>query len=191
MSATLLITTTATVLVAFAGFLATYLNNLRLSQRQERLARLNKQMSDLYGPLFAVTGTLDIAWRTFRSNYRVGVSYFHDETSEATEAEKEAWRSWMINVFAPHNERLYELIVNHTDLLIEDTMPDALLQLCAHALAWRVVFYQWENNDYSTYEALVVYPEKLIPYAQESFVRLKREQAELLGKERPRYRASR
>jgi hypothetical protein len=70
-------------------------------------------------------------------------------------------------------------------------MPDALLQLCAHALAWRVVFYQWENNDYSTYEALVVYPEKLIPYAQESFVRLKREQAELLGKERPRYRASR
>ena len=122
-------------LVAFAGFLATYLNNLQLSQRQERLARLNKQMSDLYGPLFAVTGTLDIAWRTFRSNYRVGVSYFHDETSEATEAEKEAWQSWMTNVFAPHNERLYELIVNHTDLLIEDTMPDALLQ-CARTL-WR------------------------------------------------------
>ncbi|WP_262062553.1 hypothetical protein [Streptomyces sp. STR69] len=43
-----------TVAPAFAGYAATYLNGLRLTQRQERLARVNRQLSDFCGPLFAL-----------------------------------------------------------------------------------------------------------------------------------------
>ncbi|MER6468031.1 hypothetical protein [Streptomyces collinus] len=44
-----------TIGLAFVGYVVTYLNGLRLTQRQERLARVNRQLSDLYGPLFALT----------------------------------------------------------------------------------------------------------------------------------------
>ncbi|MFH8340422.1 hypothetical protein [Streptomyces sp. AM6-12] len=44
-----------TIGLAFVGCVVTYLNGLRLSQREERLARVNRQLSDLYGPLFALT----------------------------------------------------------------------------------------------------------------------------------------
>ncbi|MFC9748962.1 hypothetical protein [Streptomyces niveus] len=50
-----MIATAITVGLALLGYVATYLNSLRLSQRQERLSRLNRQLSDLYGPLFALT----------------------------------------------------------------------------------------------------------------------------------------
>ncbi|MGW3321841.1 hypothetical protein [Streptomyces virginiae] len=34
--------------------MATYVDGLRLAQRQARLARVNRQLSDFYGPLFAL-----------------------------------------------------------------------------------------------------------------------------------------
>ncbi|MGW3123595.1 hypothetical protein ACWDBW_41915 [Streptomyces sp. NPDC001107] len=40
--------TAVTIAVAFVGYLATYLNNLPLSQRQERLSRVNRQLSEFY-----------------------------------------------------------------------------------------------------------------------------------------------
>ncbi|MFK0045124.1 hypothetical protein ACIQU4_13595 [Streptomyces sp. NPDC090741] len=46
-----------TVGLAFLGYLATYANGLRLAQRQARLARVNQQLSEFYGPLFALMET--------------------------------------------------------------------------------------------------------------------------------------
>jgi hypothetical protein len=40
-----MIAVAVTVALAFAGFAATHLNGLRLAQRQERLTRVNRQLS--------------------------------------------------------------------------------------------------------------------------------------------------
>ena len=58
----------ATIILAFIGYLVTYLNNLKLSQRTERLERINRQLGELYGPLFALTQSSDRAWKAFREN---------------------------------------------------------------------------------------------------------------------------
>jgi hypothetical protein len=55
MDTNLLLPALVTISLAFIGYFATYFNNLRLSQRSEELARVNRQLSELYGPLFALT----------------------------------------------------------------------------------------------------------------------------------------
>jgi len=58
-----------TVVVAFVGYLATYLNGLRLAQRQARLTRVNVQLSDFYGPLFALMETNSRTYDIFSERY--------------------------------------------------------------------------------------------------------------------------
>lgn len=184
MDTNLVVTTTVTVLLAFLGYLITYLNNLRLSQRAARLERVNRQLGELYGPLFALTHASNIAWLAFRSQYRPGRDYF-GEGEPPTDEELKAWRLWMSTVFMPNNLRMYEAIQTKSDLLIESEMPDCLLALCAHVTAYQAVMKKWENDDFSEHTALVEYPTRsLLEYTRNSFQKLKVEQEKLIGKKR-------
>ncbi|MFD9882640.1 hypothetical protein ACFWZT_14445 [Streptomyces alboflavus] len=58
-----------TVVLAFVGYLVTYLNGLRLTQRQERLARVNRQLSELYGPLLALIEINSRMYTAFSERY--------------------------------------------------------------------------------------------------------------------------
>jgi len=181
MNTNLIVTTVITISLAFLSYLVTYLNNLRLSQRKEHLERVNRQLGDLYGPLFALAHASDIAWRAFRSKYRPGRAYF-GEGKPPTDEELEAWRLWMATIFMPNNLRMYEAILSKADLLIEPEMPVCLLDLCAHVTAYQVVVKRWENNDYSEYTSLVDYPTKpILEYTRQSFQKLKTEQEKLIG----------
>ena len=171
-----------TVVLAFIGYLVTYLNNIRLSQRTERLARVNRQLGELYGPLFALSEASDRAWQAFRQRYRPGSSYFV-EGSPPTEEELKVWRLWMTTVFMPNNLRMYELILSKSDLLIESDMPPCLLDLCAHITAYQTVMKRWESDDFSEHTSLINHPtQQVIEYAREAFGALKAEQARLIGK---------
>jgi hypothetical protein len=101
MSVAFLVTTVVTILLALVGYIVTYRNNLRLSQRQERLARLGRQLSEFYGPLLAISNANEMAWRRFRAEYRSDTPYFFASHDPPTEAELEAWRLWMSKVFVP------------------------------------------------------------------------------------------
>lgn len=57
-----MVTVGMTVGLAFVGYMATYLNGLRLGQRQARLVRINQQLSEFYGPLLAL---MEANQRTF------------------------------------------------------------------------------------------------------------------------------
>jgi hypothetical protein len=183
MSAAVLLTTIVTVLLAILGYIATYWNNIRIGQRQERLKWLNRQIQELYGPLLALTMAGDETWRRFRTVYRKDVpSYFSDDPPP-TESDIEMWRHWMKTVFTPINRRAYELVVTRADLLIETTMPPCLLQLCAYVAGFEAVLAKWEIGDYSMHLGVVPHPrEALNQYAQRSFESLKEEQAQLLGR---------
>ncbi|MFF8439393.1 hypothetical protein ACF07U_00750 [Streptomyces californicus] len=58
-----------TITLALIGYVAAYLNGLRLAQRGERLARINRQLSDLYGPLFALTEANSRAFEAFAEHH--------------------------------------------------------------------------------------------------------------------------
>ncbi len=179
------ITGVVTILVALAGYLITYWNNILLSRRSEQLNRINKQLNEFYGPLYSLVHSNSKAWVTFRTKYRQGISYFSNDPLP-TEEDIQAWRLWMTTVFMPINLRIYELIVSKADLLIESDMPDCLRELCAHVAAYQTVLKKWENDDFSENTSLINYPGRaLLDYSRRSFKELKERQANLLGERSP------
>lgn len=165
---------TVTVLLAFLGYIATYINNLQVSRRKDRLERVNKQLSQLYGPMFSLTHASTTAWKWYKEA--------HPLEREATNDDLKEWRLWMTVVFLPQNVKLYEIILSESDLLIETAMPQVLLDFCAHTVALQAVVEKWKNEDYSEHFPVVRYPRDIDDYASLSYTKLKAEQAGLLGK---------
>lgn len=60
------LTLIVTVFLALIGYLYT----LFLARRKDRLKRINRQLSDLYGPLYALSRTGAYVWTSFRSQHR-------------------------------------------------------------------------------------------------------------------------
>lgn len=181
-SAGFIITTTITIVLAFLGYLITYLYNLRLSQRKDCLDRVNRQLGEFYGPLFALNHAGYIARQKFMEEYAAGRKSFFAKGVKHSETDLRAWRNWMQTVFMPINVRIYELILSKADLLIEPSMPFCLITLCAHVASYKIVLEKWEQGDFSENTALVPYPSDLHEYTRSSFEMLKSEQARLLGR---------
>ena len=168
-------------LVAVAGFLLTYRNNLRLNQRKDRLDRITRQLGDLYGPLYANASASTAAWLVFRSQYRPGGAFWSSFRSAPTEDEAAAWRRWMTTVFMPLNRRLRDAIVEHIDLLEEEVVPQVLLDVCAHVASYEAVLQRWEEGDYTEHTTPFNFPaDELFAYAKGGLLRLKTEQKKFL-----------
>ncbi len=178
---TLIVTTSITVALALIGYLATYINNLILARRKEKLERINRQLSELYGPMFGITHASETAWKEFKKKYRFGPEFF-DHKKRLSSKEFLAFRLWMTTVFMPMNKHLFDLILSKADLLIETEMPESMLQFCAHIAAYEAVLERWKKEDFSEIQSVIHYPGKINEYARKSFVHLKAEQDRLLGK---------
>ncbi|MEU9032699.1 hypothetical protein AB0D46_35385 [Streptomyces sp. NPDC048383] len=181
-----MITVVVTISLAFVGYTVAYLNGLRLSQRQERLARVNRQLSDFYGPLFALTEANSRIFHAFmaRNAREDGRSPFAHELPP-TEEELAEWRLWVTTVFLPNIQRMRDLVLKHADLLSEAEMPPILLQLSAHVSGYEITAARWERGDFDEHLSVVPFPsEELAAYAHRGFTDLMREQGRLLGRRR-------
>lgn len=135
-----------TVVVAAFGYGATYLTNLRLARRKDHLDRINRQLSELYGPLYAQSEAADRAWRKFAARY--GAVW--TASVPATTEQAATWRLWMSTVFMPLNRRMVETVVSHADLLREDTIPEPLKELCAHVACYEPIVARWQENGFNS-----------------------------------------
>lgn len=176
----------AGVLVAAVGYVVKYLTDIRLAQRNDRLERVNRQLSEFYGPLLALTRSSDESWRAFRHRYRPEPGSFWKPDPPPTRADAIAWRLWMTTVFMPMHQRMTELVLTHADLIDESDMPPCLLTMCAHVAGYRAILEEWETGDVSVARednvSVVNFPaQELAEYAATAFARLKAEQGRLLG----------
>jgi hypothetical protein len=174
------------VAVAVIGYFVTYRTNLRLAQRNDRLERINSQLSEFYGPLLALTRSSDQSWQAFRKRYRPGGGSFWKSDPPLTVEDAAAWRLWMTTVFVPVHQLMMELVLNRAHLIEEPDMPSCLLTLCAHVNGYQAILKEWETGEISIERednlSIVNFPgEELAAYAATAFSRLKAEQAELLG----------
>ncbi|MCZ0990495.1 hypothetical protein [Streptomyces diastatochromogenes] len=179
-------TVIVTVGLALIGYLATYLNGLRLAQRQARLTRVNQQLSDFYGPLFALMEANSRTYDTWSVKYARpdGSDPFRHETPP-TEQELAEWRIWATTVFIPNIKAMRDVVVTKADLLIEEEMPDALLQLCAHVSGYEITAARWAQGNYEEHLSVITFPGRALrEYIRDRFTQLKREQARLLGHDR-------
>lgn len=186
--------TVVTIALAFVGYLATYLNNLRLSQRQERLSRVNRQLSDFYGPMLALTETGTQIFNAFMERAATrpdGRSPFAAGGEPPTSEELAEWRLWVSTVFLPSIQAMRDIVVTKADLLAEQQVPPALLELSAHVSGYEITAAKWANGDYTQHLSVTPFPgEELTRYVRTSFTRLKEEQASLLGHRRRWSRSS-
>jgi hypothetical protein len=184
MSLTAALTLAVTAALAVTGYLATYYNNLRLARRADQLDRVSRQLSELYGPLFALDAASSRLWNEFRQRQRL---FWEPGDSRDHLAEAEAWRLWMATVFMPLNRRMMDVVVAHADLLSEsDRMPSCLLDLCAHVAGYEPVLERWRTGEFSPLDrgenvSVVDYPAaELRSYVTAAYQHLKREQVRLL-----------
>ncbi|MGW3174022.1 hypothetical protein [Streptomyces sp. NPDC001153] len=180
--------TVVTIALAFVGYLATYLNNLRLSQRQERLSRVNRQLSEFYGPMLALTETGTQIFNAFMERAATrpdGRSPFAAGGEPPTSEELTEWRLWVSTVFLPSIQAMRDIVVTKADLLAERQVPPVLLELSAHVSGYEITAAKWANGDYTQHLSVTPFPgEELTRYVRTSFTRLKEEQASLLGHRR-------
>jgi hypothetical protein len=177
----------AGVLVAAIGYLVKYFNDIKLAQRTDRLERINRQLSDFYGPLLALTRSSEESWRAFRRRYRPpeGESFWKMDPGPTAE-DVRIWRLWMTTVFVPVHQRMTDLVLTHADLIDESDMPPCLLIMCAHVSGYQAIIKEWETGEISLARednlSVVNFPgHELAIYAAGAFARLKAEQCELLG----------
>ena len=175
------------VVAAVLGYFVTYWTNHRLAQRNDRLERINRQLSEFYGPLLALTRSSGQSWQAFRQRYRPpGSESFWKSDPPPTKEDAIAWRLWMTTVFVPVHQRMMELVLNRADLIEEPDMPACLLDLCAHVHGYQAILKEWETGEVSVARedniSIVNFPgQELAEYAAAAFSRLKAEQARLLG----------
>jgi hypothetical protein len=172
-----------TLLAAALGAWFSYLQAVRTHRSEARLDRLNAQLSDLYGPLYATLESSRIAHRAFVDVLRPGrESLFDPEDPLSTEQELRLWREWVVEVLHPRATRAHELITSRAHLLIEDTMPEFMLRFCAHKAGYDALIKRWERGDYKEHLSVVRHPGAVLyDYLRDSFIALKQEQAQELA----------
>jgi hypothetical protein len=160
-----------TVILAFSGYYYTYQKDLSLANRKVQLERVDRQLRELYGPLYALSNAGTRTIKEFRRVY----------PSTKTEKEKAIWRLWMKEVFMPLNLEMEAVILKHSDLLVEPEMPEVLLNLSAHIAGYKAVLKSWDRGDTSRITSLIPFPSDLTEYAEKDYRLLKGKQTKLLG----------
>jgi len=75
-----------------------------------------------------------------------------------------------------------DVVVTKADLLIEEEMPQALPQLCAHVSSYEITAARWARGNYAEHLSVIPFPGRALrEYIRDRFTQLKREQARLLG----------
>lgn len=172
-----------TVILALAGYLITYLNNLRLANRKEQLDLVNRRINEFYGPLFVSTQASLTAYKALLLKLGKDKVFDFDKPEEIPEEKDLAeWRIWLESVFMPLNEFSENLVRENAYLVREEKMPQCLLDLVTHVSAYRATLKKWETGDYSEYAPLIPFPSEVNTYIVKSYQELKAEQLSLIGK---------
>jgi hypothetical protein len=154
-----------TLAVAILGYALTYRANLRLAQRKDRLDRVNRQLAELYGPLFALAHASNRAFEHFRSVHWPDRTGFFQPGASVGQHELAMWRQWVTHAFMPLNRQMVEVVVRHSDLLASWQDP---------------AFASTAREDHVSG---INFPgDALARYVDERFAALRREQAELLAR---------
>jgi len=160
-----------TLLLAITGYLVTYLNNLRIARRKDRLELINSQINKLYGPLYIITRTNSETFHAFRKSQPDGL----------IDTSKPEWREYVRTIIIPQNEKLAQIIQENAHLIIDETMPRFLSSFVAHHASYKLLNKKWEQGDFNETFPLVDYPEEVWDYAEESFLKIREEQFRIIG----------
>jgi hypothetical protein len=163
-----------TVILALAGYLITSLSNQELARRQDKLRLVNERLNEFYGPLYVASEAGNIAYRTLLA--RQGKA-----TSEPIrEEDLKEWILWMNTIFMPLNNIRERIIIQKASLIVEEQVPQCLLDFVTHVVGYKAVMAKWAEGDYAERRSTIGWPPEFDVYVKQSYAALKAEQARLM-----------
>lgn len=171
-------------LIAVLGWVATYFHKWHFDKKANKLDRVNKQLRELYGPLYAMLMAGNATWEAFWKNHRPshGKNSYFGNGVNVTDEEKEVWRNWMENVFEPFNAETEKLILKNIDLLESDHIPSSFVDALAHIAAYKAVLSNWQRSDFSNHVSVNKWPsQELLATVKPEYEKLRALQRKLMG----------
>jgi|SRR5580658_1384286 hypothetical protein len=163
-----------TVVLAFAGYLITFMFTRTMARRADRLKLVNQQLNEFYGPLYVATVAGNIAYKALLA--KQGKTQCHPIRDE----EMKEWVLWMTTIFMPLNDVREKIIIENAHLIVEEQMPRCLLDFVTHVVGYKAVLAKWAEGNYSERRATIGWPPEFDIYVETSYQALKAEQTRLL-----------
>lgn len=163
-----------TVILALAGYLITSLSNQELARRQDKLRLVNQRLNEFYGPLYVASEAGNIAYRTLLA--RQGKT----KSEPIRDEDLKEWILWMNTTFMPLNNIRERIIIQKASLIIEEQMPQCLLDFVTHVVGYKAVMAKWAEGDYAERRSTIGWPPEFDVYVKQSYAALKAEQARLM-----------
>ncbi|HMD77787.1 MAG TPA: hypothetical protein VKG86_10475 [Terracidiphilus sp.] len=163
-----------TVILAFVGYLATFLSARMLARRKDKLDLVNRRLNEFYGPLYVASHAGNIAYRSLLD--KQGKTQCHPIRDE----EMKEWVLWMTTIFMPLNDIREKIIIEKAYLIVEEHMPKCLLEFVTHVVGYKAVLAKWAEGDYSERRSTIGWPPAFDEYVTRSYKALKAEQTHLL-----------
>jgi hypothetical protein len=163
-----------TVIVALAGYLMTSVSARMLARRQDKLSLVNSRLNEFYGPLYVASESGNIAYRSLLK--KQGKTQCHPIRDE----DMKDWILWMTTIFMPLNDIREKVIIEKAHLIIEEQMPQCLLDFVTHVVGYKAVLAKWAEGDYTERRSTIGWPPEFDVYVKKSYAKLKAEQTRLM-----------
>jgi hypothetical protein len=163
-----------TVILAFIGYLATFLSARMLERRRDKLDLVNRRLNEFYGPLYVASQAGNIAYRSLLKKQGKTQSF------PILDGEMREWVLWMTTIFMPLNDVREKIIIEKAYLIIEEQMPHCLLDFVTHVVGYKAVLAKWAKDDFSERRSTIGWPPEFDIYVERSYAALKAQQTHLL-----------
>jgi len=163
-----------TVILALSVYLLTTFSTHMLARRRDKLDLVNKRINEFYGPLYVASEAGNIAYRSLLK--RQG----KEKSDPILDSEMKDWTLWMTTIFMPLNDIRERVIIEKAHLIIEERMPQCLLDFVTHVVGYKAVLARWAEGDYSERRSSIGWPPEFDIYVRRSYAALKAEQTRLM-----------
>ncbi|MDG4859704.1 hypothetical protein P8605_16355 [Streptomyces sp. T-3] len=179
-----LLATLIAAVVTAGGWIANHALSTRADRRRKeheaRLAHVEKQLEQLYGPLVFLVEEGRSAFRDFCDT--LGRPFVFAGDDSLTARELELWLFWVDHHFMPRNQAVQELLSAKAHLIVGDRIPDSYVAFIDHYNSWRVNHLRWKEQGVAySWHAKANWPRQFDTDVLESFERLKSLQVQLAG----------
>jgi hypothetical protein len=166
--------TILTIILAFAGYLVAFFSARLLARRKDKLRLVNKRLNEFYGPLYVASQAGNIAYRALLD--KQGKTQCHPITDD----EMKEWMLWMTSIFMPLNDIREKIIIEKAYLIVEEQMPQCLLDFVTHVVGYKAVVAKWAEGDIGERRSSIGWPPEFDGYVERSYAALKAEQTRLM-----------
>jgi hypothetical protein len=162
------------IILAFFGYLFTFFIARVMARRRDQLELVNRRLNEFYGPLYVASQAGNIAYRSLLKKQG------KTQSEPILDSELKEWVLWMNTIFIPLNEIREKIIIEKAYLIVEEHMPECLLDFVTHVVGYKAVMAKWAEGDFTERRSTIGWPPEFDQYVSRSYAALKAEQTDLL-----------